>query len=109
MKYLIPVVALALIGATPAMAGHHEGSMDGEKPHAKKGMMFKNIDTDSDGNITREEFMNHAEKRFNKMDKDDDGMLTREEARKAHTKKDMKHKKEMMEEKADDMHMHDSE
>ncbi len=40
---------------------------------------FEYVDKNSDGFISRSEFLNHSEEKFNKMDANNDGKLTKEE------------------------------
>lgn len=42
-------------------------------------MMMKKMDTDEDGAISKNEFMQHHEKKFTKKDKNADGKLTEDE------------------------------
>jgi uncharacterized low-complexity protein len=42
-------------------------------------MMMKKMDADEDGAISKEEFMQHHEKKFDKKDKNEDGKLTEDE------------------------------
>ena len=42
-------------------------------------MMMKKMDADKDGAISKEEFMQHHEKKFTKKDKNADGKLTEDE------------------------------
>ncbi|MDX2319526.1 MAG: EF-hand domain-containing protein [Moritella sp.] len=48
-----------------------------------KGMMFKNIDTDNDGRISKQEMMQH----FDKLDTNGDGYITKEDMRAHHHKR----------------------
>ena len=59
---------------------HGEGKC-GSKMEGKCGMkmMMKKMDSDEDGAISREEFMDHHEKKFTKMDKNEDGKVTEDE------------------------------
>jgi uncharacterized low-complexity protein len=43
------------------------------------GMMMKKMDADEDGAVSKEEFMQHHEKKFTKKDKNEDGKLTEDE------------------------------
>lgn len=56
--------------STAAIAGHHEGD---------HGKWFTKVDTDSDGSISKAEFMAKHEMKFNKMDADSDGMISMKE------------------------------
>jgi uncharacterized protein (DUF1800 family) len=82
------VLAAALgMGATAAIAGHHEGG-------DHKGGMMQKVDTNADGMVSKAEFMAKHEEMFAKMDANNDGNLTKEE---------MKSAREMMKEKRSDM------
>lgn len=91
MKKILMLSALALVMAVPvAQAGKHKGG----KHHGEK--MFEKHDTNSDGVISKDEFMASAEERFAKMDADGNGEITKEEAeavRKAMKDKWKEHKK----------------
>lgn len=79
MKKLIAFTALALAVTTaPALADNHgEGGKH-------KGGMFEKHDTNSDGVISKSEFLSHAEERFEKMDADGNGEVSKEEGKAAH-------------------------
>lgn len=88
-KLLILSAAVMAFGATPALADHHgEGGKGGKK--------FEKHDTDGDGAISKDEFLNHAAERFSNMDADGDGVVSKEEAKAGHEKKraEMKARKE---------------
>lgn len=76
------VAALTLGSVTPAIAydksrdGHYKGEYHRDK-------VFKKMDANSDGIITKSEFSLEAEKRFAKMDINGNGEITRDEV-KAH-------------------------
>lgn len=81
-RIMTMMLAGALLAApVTAMADHH-----GEGKGHKGGHMFKKMDSNEDGVITRGEFLNHATKRFKTMDADGDGTITKDEAKAAHTK-----------------------
>ena len=79
---LISAIAITLIvyafSISHVYAGHHGGG---------KGKM-EMMDTDGNGSISKDEFMNHKEQRFNEKDTNADGVLTEDEM-----KKHCKHKK----------------
>ncbi len=58
-----------------------EGKCGGMKMGGKcgMGMMMKKMDADGDGAISKEEFMQHHEKKFAKKDKNADGKITEDE------------------------------
>ena len=59
MKKILAMTALALVFASPqAFADKHEH---------KGGKMFEKHDTNSDGVISKTEFMDHAAEKFSKM------------------------------------------
>jgi len=85
---LMALVASVSIGA---VAEHH-----GDSDRGRKGSMFKQIDVDGDGAVSREEheaaiarMADDRRERFNTMDSDGDGSVTRKEAAAAR-----KHRKE---------------
>ena len=47
-----------------------------------KGHKMKMMDTDGDGVISKDEFMNHKEQKFNKKDENGDGVLSEDEMKK---------------------------
>ncbi len=112
MKSLLISAATAALLATSfaAMASDH-GDSDTEykkgamckmcKKHGK--MMFKKMDTDGDGYITKAEHEAFTAEKFTKMDANGDGKLTKEEI-KAHYK-EMRSK--MKERKKHEEHDHD--
>lgn len=67
------------------------------------------MDTDDDGAISREEFMNKHEQMFDKLDADGDGQISADERRAAHEKFKERRKKhkEKMERHHDRMHKGD--
>lgn len=84
-----------------SMSDLSSGYMVAEKETAGKGgegecgakKMFKKMDTDGDGEISRMEFMQAHGKMFMKMDKNDDGMLEPDEIKQMKKEK-MKKKRE---------------
>lgn len=78
MKKLLALSAVALaFTVTPALAEEHGDKGD-------KGKMFEKHDTNSDGVISKDEFLYHAEKRFVEMDADGNGEVSKDEAKAAH-------------------------
>ncbi|MFZ4762099.1 MAG: EF-hand domain-containing protein [Alphaproteobacteria bacterium] len=49
--------------------------------------MFKEMDVNGDGQLTKEEVINFHSKIFTQMDKNKDGIVTREEAKSLHQQK----------------------
>lgn len=49
------------------------------KMEARMAKMFSKVDTDGDGQLSREEFATKASERFAKLDANDDGVVTKEE------------------------------
>jgi hypothetical protein len=70
-KILMVTAALVALGASPALAEHHEDG--GSK---KKGGMFQKLDSNS-----KSEFMERHEKKFEKMDADGNGEISKDEAK----------------------------
>lgn len=68
-------VAAAALVALPALANMQHD----DEVKAWTDSYFQAVDTEGNGYITKDEFMNHAEKRFTEMDADNDGNLSKEE------------------------------
>ena len=90
------LAVLFLGGATFASAhcGDCGKKADCPRKSAKMDKMFEKKDVNSDGVISKAEFMSHVEKKFAKMDADGNGSLTKEEVKNYWTAKKEKHKKE---------------
>ena len=74
MKKLLPLSALLVtVFATPAFA-HDQGDMKGWINH-----LFTEADSDGNGTISKEEYLDFAEKQFDKMDTNQDEELTKAE------------------------------
>ena len=93
MKSLLLMALLASV-STGVVAEHH-----GDSEKGRKGSMFKQIDVDGDGAVSREEheaaiarMADDRREQFNAMDADGDGSVTREEvvAARKKRKKDRK-------------------
>lgn len=96
--YALTASAVALMfAASAAVAGHGpqgHGDRDGKGP--KHEHIMEKLDTDSDGFISKDEFMAVHEKRFGEMDGDGDGKLTAEEMKESWAKfKKKRHEKRM--------------
>ena len=76
------VLAVAL-AATASVASAADNKGDSARP--QRGEMFKRMDKDGDGRLSRAELPadERAQKRFEAMDKDQDGYVTQEEAQAA--------------------------
>lgn len=101
-KQMILAAALLALTAAPAMA---------EDTAGKEGKgVFAKHDVNSDGVVTKDEFLTHAETKFKEIDKDADGKITKDEseAHRAEWKEKHKEKREEMREKIKDK-MEDSE
>ena len=85
------LAVLFLGGATVASAdcGACDKKEDRKSKHCK---MFEKKDTNSDGTISKSEFMASAEKKFARIDADGSGGLTKEEVKKYWAAKKKKHK-----------------
>lgn len=95
MKNILMLSALILgLSTTPVFADGH-GDGNGKGRHG--GGMFKKVDTDGDGFISRAEFDAKHNEKFKKMDADGDGKISQDEA-KAH-RKNMKEKSKERREK----------
>ena len=86
-------VVLFIGGATFAAAdcGACDKKADSKSRYCK---MFDKKDSNSDGVISKAEFVAHAEKKFAKMDADGNGSLTKEEVKSYRAAKKEKYKKE---------------
>ena len=87
------LAVLFLGGATFASAhcGDCDKKADCPRKSAKVDKMFEKKDANSDGVISKAEFMSSAEKKFAKMDSDGNGSITKEEVKNYWTaKKDKK-------------------
>ena len=81
MNYLA-VVSCFTLGASLAWAGSdHDGGHEGKGGSAK---MFKMIDSNSDGAVSRAEFDAFHDKHFKRMDANNDGSVSREEMEQGH-------------------------
>ena len=77
--FLLSTIALA-VSTAPALAEHHE------KDGKHKDRIFVKMDSDGNGVVEKEEFMDHTEERFDDMDINNDGEITKDEAEQAHEK-----------------------
>ncbi|GIX21358.1 MAG: hypothetical protein KatS3mg121_0141 [Gammaproteobacteria bacterium] len=89
---IVPALVAALLAAPAAFSGDscpHGHGKDGPPRGAK---LFKKMDADGDGQVTRAEFLAAHEKHFDRLDADGDGILTHDELKAArhhkHGKKD---------------------
>lgn len=87
---LILSTVLIAFSAAPILADHHGGGED-------KGKRFEQKDTNGDGVISKAEFLNAHEAKFQKIDADGDGSISKDEA-KAHRK----HAREKFKERRED-------
>ena len=84
---LLSLAALAgiLMTSAPVLAEHH-----GDK--GGKGKKFEMVDTNSDGQISLDEYLVKAKEKFAKKDANGDGFISKEEGKKAHEAKREKRK-----------------
>ena len=87
-KWILTAAVAVMMTAPAAMAGEHGKMEFGKGEHHAK--MMEKVDTDGDGKVSREEFINSHAARFDKMDTDGDGFLSEEEMKAA---RDAKHEK----------------
>lgn len=105
-KQLIAALAVALMATAPALANEGPQSpVGGPGDHGKRGEeRFKASDTNSDGALSREEFLAENAKRANeiydKLDENKDSKLTQEEMKAGHEKMRAKMKERWNELKA---------
>ena len=78
-KMLLTMAAAAIMASAPAFAEDHgkEGMMHKEGMH--KGKMFEMMDANTDGMVSKDEFMADHMKRFEKMDANADGNVSKDE------------------------------
>jgi Ca2+-binding EF-hand superfamily protein len=62
-----------------ASADHHDGHMNMEKKNEWLDKKFSELDADSDGKVSAEEYQKIKMQRFSMHDKDTDGSLSKEE------------------------------
>jgi Ca2+-binding EF-hand superfamily protein len=90
MKKLLTLFSVALL--LPLLSGIAYAGKDAEHCDSdKKKSYMQKLDTNADGNVSREEFLANAEARFAKLDANGDGAIQKEEFKKKH--KDMKEKR----------------
>lgn len=83
MKFIITALTAIAVCTMVATAG--EGKKGGDKPKASPEAIFKKMDANGDGKVSKEEFMakqkdkEKAEASFKAKDKDGDGCLTGDE------------------------------
>lgn len=84
-KLLMLTAAVFALQALPALA--EDGAKDGHK----RGDFFEKVDTNKDGQISKDEFMaadkDRAENKFKEMDANGDGNVTKEEGKAHHEAK----------------------
>lgn len=83
-KLLIATMSLFVLAAC-SHGGKHHGHHKGNKGHHKD--MWKKMDANSDGSVTREEFDKMHGGMFDKMDANKDGKITKEEMMAKHKEK----------------------
>ena len=84
-KLIFSLAALLALGTTSAQADpdEHHGHMQGKMAHK----MFKEVDTNADGEISKTEFDAFHALRFKELDGNGDGKLTKEEVDALHAKR----------------------
>lgn len=90
LKGLVATASTAII--TSALILVPMGSVIADN-HGKKHHKMKMMDTDGNGDISKDEFMAHAEKKFAKKDANGDGAISADEMRKHCKYNKGKHKK----------------
>lgn len=87
-KLLILSAAVLALSAGPALAA--------QKDRPQRSRMFQKLDSNTDGVITKEEFLSAHEAVFEKMDVNDDGEVTQKEvtAKKKEWREKMKERQE---------------
>jgi Ca2+-binding EF-hand superfamily protein len=75
MKPMITLVSIiALSAASSAFAHEHNEDIKGWVDH-----YFQQVDTEGNGYISKDEFLEHAERKFDAMDTNHDGKLSKQE------------------------------
>lgn len=72
-------IALVSVTAAHAQTPAANSAQRGQRLERLEDEMFKRMDTNGDGVISKQEFMDQAEKRFKRLDANGDGQITREE------------------------------
>lgn len=75
MKTLLLSTSMLYVLTTPVWAASHE-------EEAGRGMMWKQMDSDGDNRISKDEFIKSTEQRFDKMDANHDGYIDQSEREK---------------------------
>jgi hypothetical protein len=85
---LMNVAALVVCVSLPWSALAQTGQPAGKEHHAQRGHKAMKLDTNHDGQLSREEVKGHArlEKGFDRMDTNKDGVLSKEELEAARAK-----------------------
>ena len=71
--------------------GYHKGKK-GKFGGNRAKMMLEKVDSNQDGNVDLDEYLAHAQDRFNSLDLDSNGFVTQEEAKEAMKKMRQEHK-----------------
>ena len=85
MKHILTILSALVVTATFATAEDKPAAPAAEKPKHNPEEMFKKKDSNSDGSVSKEEFLAgakdaaKAEEAFKHKDKDSDGKLSKEE------------------------------
>jgi hypothetical protein len=82
----------------PPMGADHKGMMGDHKAN-RPNFLFKKMDTNGDGKVTKAEHDVFVEARFKETDANNDGAITEEEMKAYGDKKREEHMKKMMEER----------
>lgn len=94
----VVLILLLSFVATACSHGHKHGHKKHWKEHKQR--MWKAMDANSDGKISKDEFTKAHAAKFEAMDANKDGFVTKEE-KKAHMKMKMKHCKKCGDKKCD--------
>lgn len=88
MKKILTLTAILLTSGAALAQDHDMPPPQHGGPHGghRGGMMFKKIDTNGDGVITKDEHQAFSDKMFSKMDTNGDGSVTKEEGKEAREK-----------------------
>ena len=89
---MVALLTVLFIGGATLAAAHCGDCGKKEDCKSRYCKMFDKKDTNSDGVISKTEFMSHAEKKFAKMDADGNASLTKEEVKNYWTAKKERYK-----------------
>lgn len=101
MKKILMLTAAAFVMTAPAAFAEDPAKPAVERPHRGGGMLEK-LDTNQDGDVSKEEFMAFHEARFGELDANGDGKISKAEgdSKRAEMQKKMKERHDRKKERA---------